>query len=311
MDKMEPVFLCGALRTGTTVLGLMLRYHPQVIAPGEFDFLFDCISETGEFPQTDYYLNWLTESRIFQAHNLEVNSSESFKQNIDSMLTQLSKPEHLLCLNIHRHFSRIPLLFPNARYIHLMRDARDVARSSIGMGWSGNVYYGVDHWIETEKSWRELKPELKDEQYIEVKFEDLIAKPTEVLTAICEFLEIPYSSEMLNYNEGTTYSKPDMGLVRQWERKQSKAQVQLVEYKAGELMESQGYQLSGNAISKPNIFTRLGLSIQNRIFRMRFGVHHFGFVLFFAEKITRIPIFYRWHKKCVLKMNVLELKLLK
>jgi LPS sulfotransferase NodH len=311
MENKDPVFLCGALRSGSTVLGLMLRYHPQIIAPGEFDFLFDCVGENGEFPQTEFYLDWLVESRIFQAHNLTTDSSASFKQNIDSFVVQMSKPGQLLSLNVHRNFQRIPYLFPNARYIHLIRDARDVARSSIGMGWSGNVYYGVDHWIKTENSWGKVKSVLNEDQYIEIKFEELITDSKEVLTNICKFLGVEYSNQMLEYPSETTYSKPDISLIRQWERKQSKKQIQLIEYKVAQAMTSCGYTLSGYPIIKPGFMDKVWLYLQNRLYRMRFGIRHFGAGLYFAEKLTRFPILNRWHSDCVLKMNKLELKLLK
>lgn len=311
MDNEDPVFLCGALRTGTTVLGLMLRYHPEIIAPGEFDFLFDNLDDAGNFPDTQSYLNQLTTNRIFNAHQLNVDAGSSFEENIYSFISQLGNQGKLLSLNVHRNFNRIPFLFPKARYIHLMRDARDVARSSIGMGWSGNVFYGVDHWINTELSWDKLKPNLDKTQYIEVRFEELITRPEEVLERICNFLNLSFSEKMLDYADNTTYSKPDVSLTRQWERKQSRREVQLVEYKAGDMILSQGYELSGYAKIKPGIVERFVLLIQNKIFRFKYSVRHFGLKLYFLEKLTRIPVLKKWRPYCLLEMNKLKLKLIK
>ena len=47
------------------------------------------------------------------------------------------------------------------RYIHLLRDPRDVALSTILMGLAGNTYLGVDLWVETEKSWDQLASKLQ------------------------------------------------------------------------------------------------------------------------------------------------------
>ncbi|MDZ7627639.1 MAG: sulfotransferase [Parvularculaceae bacterium] len=35
------VFICGALRSGTTLLRIMVNHHPQLSNPGEMDFLFE------------------------------------------------------------------------------------------------------------------------------------------------------------------------------------------------------------------------------------------------------------------------------
>ena len=58
-----------------------------------------------------------------------------------------------LSLNIHRNAHIMAAVFPDAKVIHLVRDPRDVARSSVGMGWTGNSYFGVDHWIGTERDY--------------------------------------------------------------------------------------------------------------------------------------------------------------
>ena len=136
------IFVCGALRSGSSLTHLMLDSHPQIKNPGEFDFLFDKITDEGVFPQINEYHEWLSSHRIFMSKSLVIDKMLSFPELIDSFINQLNESEHLLALNVHRGFDRIHYLFPNAKYIHLIRDPRDVARSSIGMGWAGNVYYG-------------------------------------------------------------------------------------------------------------------------------------------------------------------------
>jgi hypothetical protein len=61
---------------------------------------------------------------------------------------------------VHRHYDRLLRLWPEARFIHLVRDPRDVASSCIGMGWAGNVWTGVTRWIEAERLWDEVRGDL-------------------------------------------------------------------------------------------------------------------------------------------------------
>ena len=69
---MSLTFVCGALRSGTTVFRLMLNSHPEIANPAECDFLFDgCRSLTAE-PDLQEYIACLRTSRIFLAHELEI-----------------------------------------------------------------------------------------------------------------------------------------------------------------------------------------------------------------------------------------------
>ena len=222
------IFICGALRSGSTLTHVILDNHHEIKNPGEFDFLFDQISDGGVFPDVKKYQEWLSLHRIFQSKCLSIDSSLDYPELIDSFIAQLTQVSCVLALNIHRHFDLIPYLFPKAKLIHLIRDPRDVARSSIGMGWAGNVYYGVDHWIETEKSWKRLQKKIAPEQFLELRFEELILSPEIILQRICEFIGVPYSGSMLNYADNSTYSKPDPSLVYQWKKTLSKERFSML-----------------------------------------------------------------------------------
>src|SRR6185369_10561789 len=84
-----------------------------------------------------------------------VDRSLSYPQLIDSFLQQQrarsNKP--LVGATVHRHFDRLLRIWPVARFVHLVRDGRDVARSVIEMGWAGNLWTGCDRWIDAEQLW--------------------------------------------------------------------------------------------------------------------------------------------------------------
>ena len=63
---------------------------------------------------------------------------------------------------VHRHFERLRFLWPDARYIHLVRDPRDVARSVVQKGWAGNIYQASEFWIQAENCWDSLVPHLSE-----------------------------------------------------------------------------------------------------------------------------------------------------
>ncbi len=282
------VFLCGSLRSGTSLIGLMLNGHPNINNPGELDFLFDQIAPNGQLPDIEKYQNWLSTDRIFQTSNLNIDETLDYPDLIRSFIQQLAKPDSTLMINIHRCFDRIPYVLPNARFIHLIRDPRDVARSSIGMGWAGNVYHGVDHWIDSEHDWQQLQQKIAPSQYLQIRYEDLILSPAVVLAEICEFVGVDYDGNMLNYDQHSTYSKPDPALVAQWKTKLSTRQIQHVESKVQPLMEQHGYISSGHQLVRIGLIEKIQLKITNKLFKWRFAIDRYGFKLQAKDKLSTI-----------------------
>lgn len=307
----QPVFICGALRSGSTLLHLMLDHHPNIKNPGEFDFMFDLIKDDGSFPNLDDYHEFLGNNRIFKAKNLVIDASLTFPELLKSFISQLQQESKILALNVHRNFHRIPYVFSDAKYIHLLRDPRDVARSSIEMGWCGNVYFGVDHWIKTEHSWEKLEQQLKPGQYSTLYYEKLIEEPETVLTAICTFLNLPFSHQMLEYPQHSSYGRPDKSLIQQWKRKLSNRDIQHVETKAGDLMEQKGFQLSGLPKTQIGLLEKIKLAFQNKQFRVIFGIRRYGISLYASERLTKIFGLEKLHKEFVLARQEIDKKHLK
>ena len=215
----SPIFVVSPVRSGSTMLHLILDSHPSICNPGECDFFFDLSDGSSNYPDVGVYQKLLSTNRIFNAINLKIDDNLSYRELMGSFLKQLSTPKNLLTLNVHRNFQYIPGLFPEAKYIHLLRDPRDVTRSSIGMGWAGHVYYGVDIWIAAERSWGQLRSTLDEGQYMEVRYEELVTNPELTLKTVCEFMGKSYSKEMMDYAKHSSYKLPDRRLIYQWKEK--------------------------------------------------------------------------------------------
>jgi Sulfotransferase family len=246
-----PVFLVGSERSGTTLLRLMLDHHPEVAFEREFDFVVRQVSDTGVFPAVPGYLDWIATIR---APTYRLDRSLDYRDLVEGFLRQKQessggKPH--VGATVHRNFDRLRFLWPDARYIHLVRDPRDVSRSVVQKGWAGNVYRASEYWIRAESCWDSLVPNLKDEQAIEIHYEDLVMDTEPVLTDICCFVGVGYSEKMLEYRaDAPQYPPPDPRLVGQWKTTLSPRDVALVEVRTARLMESRGYALSGHRLPK-------------------------------------------------------------
>ncbi len=95
---------------------------------------------------------------------------------------------------------RIEEALPEARFLHIIRDARDVALSQMA------AYFGAQSAEEAAQKWvrrvnrgRHVGAKLR--HYTEVRYEDLVDDPEPVLREVCDFLELPWEPQMLAYHE--------------------------------------------------------------------------------------------------------------
>jgi hypothetical protein len=308
MSSSSPlVFLAGPLRSGSTLLTLMLDRHPRVIAPGEFDFLFDALGKDGGMraaqslpaAELDHALSvhrgYLAARERYDADGSSLERTRGFvaKYHQEGVC-------RLLCL--HRNFLSAHELFPEARFIHLLRDPRDCAKSAVAIGFAGNLHYGADPWLDSETSWERLRPKLAGDQFIEVRYEELVTDPVRELGRICTFLGLDYQPRMLDLS-GTTYDTPSARFASQWRRGMSPVDVEVVEQRVGSLMRERGYEPVGARIKLPMSRRPAALWLQNMLSRHQRRIRLFGCSLWLQEMLSRRLGLRSWSRAVNLKMH--------
>jgi hypothetical protein len=144
----EPFFVVGAVRSGTTVLRLMLGHHPQICRCDEFEYVTSAIAGRSGWPDTAEYVRDLPRHRDFRQSGFRIETSLPFPELARDFLVQRRSADarRLVGATVHNHFDELPRIWPGARYIHLSRDPRDVARSCVDMGWGGNAWSALAIW---------------------------------------------------------------------------------------------------------------------------------------------------------------------
>lgn len=284
----QPLFLVGSERSGTTLLRLMLDHHPEVAFEKEFDFVVTEVSDSGGFPPLDEYLEWIGTVR---GADYAIDRSLEYAELVNDFLRQKQaasggKPE--VGATVHRNFDRLRFLWPNARYIHLVRDPRDVARSVVQKGWAGNVYQAAEYWIQAESCWDSLVAHLTSDQAVEVRYEDLVTRTEEVLTEICRFAGVDYDEKMLEYGvDAPQYPPPVAALATQWKTKLSPRDVAMVEVRTSRLMRSRGYAPSGYPLPKVGRLKHALLLTMGRVRTLRTRLEIFGPGLVVSDVVGR------------------------
>jgi len=265
MPEAPPIFLVAAERSGSTMLRLMLTQHHDLAFAGEFDFLIDGISPEGRFLKRAAFMRAIELDRVFLHHGLTIPPDVNFVGIARSFLDQIgtAKPgARLVGATLHRNFDRILWLWPDAKFVHLVRDGRDVALSAMAMGWAGNMWQAIRKWVEVETLWRRMAIKLPAARQITIKYEMLVADPERELTRITDFLGVGFDQAMLDYPRHSTYGAPFTSSIGRW-KKADMSSVQAAEHRAAGSLLQNGYVLSGS-VRAPSLIRRLALRIQDR-----------------------------------------------
>ncbi len=266
---MKPfVFFFGANGSGTTLHRAIFDSHPDLAIPGESRFVarlavryqpnqFEPDRFVRDLEKDDRFANWgLDRAEIESA--LGDPPTGDYPEAVRRLYALYARKHDKgrygdkTQSNIH-HLPLLAELFPEARFVHAIRDGRDVALAhtdgtkieQVAMSWKRRVAEG-----------REAGADLGPDRYFESRFEELIEDTEGAVRRICGFIDLPYDPVMLTYYEragdivSTTavpdrhkdiYLPPTKGL-RDWRRELSDDQVARFEALAGDLLSDLGYE---------------------------------------------------------------------
>lgn len=215
---MPIIVVCG--RSGTTLLRLMLDAHPALAIPPETGFLY----RAAELSQQPSQMRQALFDAVTRHPPLALAWADfgidaaAFKQAIDAIepfsiaasyrafyrlhADRHGKPRYgdktpMYCL----HLQLISKVLPEAHFIHLIRDGRDVALSlretwfSSGPDVETQAAYW-QHWLQTGSAQGRQCP-----HYLELRYEDLVLRPGKSLRRVCDFIELDFDDSMLNYHQ--------------------------------------------------------------------------------------------------------------
>ncbi|MEM9838991.1 MAG: sulfotransferase [Pseudomonadota bacterium] len=273
------IFLTGSVRSGTTMLRLMMNSHPSICDFGEFEYSVKDAPATGWLDHETYKTK-IEADRHFSQLDLTIPEGADQKAcALDFWEQHRAKTDKpILSATVHSQFHRLPELWPDARYIYLRRDPRDVARSCVQMGWGGNTFAGASFWVDAEERLEKLQQQVAPENILMVRYEDVLENVEHELTRICEFIGVPYSDKMLTYPETSTYSAVDPSLSYQWKRKQSESDIRQTEALVGDRLQAAGYEPSGLPPLNLSPDVVLGLKVKNRVVRLQNAIKREGIV---------------------------------
>jgi Sulfotransferase family len=104
-------------------------------------------------------------------------------------------------------FDKIVDLLPEARLVHVVRDPRDVVASYTKMRWAPDDPLLAARWYKgIINEWFDVKARLNSDRYMEMKLEDLVERPDEMLRRVCAFWGVPWSDCLLETDLSKSHS---------------------------------------------------------------------------------------------------------
>lgn len=263
-DTLRPIFVVGNSRSGTTLVGRILGCHPTVFTFDELHFFEELWNPDGKpielSPAEAAYL--FAELLNIQRNGyLTRGKTADFISEADSLVSELQPPFSPLSIfaifldyeakksgktrpceqtpQNTLYIGEILQEFPEARVIHIVRDPRDILLSQ-KRRWkrpflADNIpkkeairYWLNYHPITISKIWQgninSVSKFSQDSRVKEVRFEDLVSNPQQIVTEICQFLDLTYSEELLavptigssNTRDDSVTSGLDRSKVQNW-----------------------------------------------------------------------------------------------
>jgi hypothetical protein len=268
-------FVVGCNRSGTTLLRAMLDAHPDLavppeayftlraLRPGSPDAPFAPAARLAEIEANRSFATWALPPgalagvtaappadpaelvravyRVYAEHHGKPRAGDKTPRNV-------------------LHVPTIAAALPEARFVHLVRDGRDVV-PSVREHLLGpeSLPATIDYWRDRVLAGRRAGATLGPDRYLEVRYEDLVADPEAVLPTVCRFLGLDYTPSMLDYPgraerliAGTWDARRHAGVgrpptagVRDWRTAMAPADLRLFDELAGDLLDELGYGRSG------------------------------------------------------------------
>lgn len=232
--EVPPVFIIGCARSGTTLLRLMLTAHPHISISSEGFYIFHLRSKLESYgdlsnqdnlkalyeniqfliadekylnpPRFDQFLAWV------ERHGVNLKSIITFYGTWEANFLG-KKTLSWWGDNAPYHAHHIPFfnsLFPDSRFIYMMRDPRDTCASSKTSLAGHTLDRAIRDWEKSLLHGLLAKVFLGPDRFTLIRYEDLVRNAAGQLAQICNFLNVEFSENMLRF-----YESPVAGAISQ------------------------------------------------------------------------------------------------
>jgi hypothetical protein len=284
------LFIVGCPRSGTTLLQRIVNSHPRIAVLPETQWVPRFFQEqtglTAEVWVTSHLIGRLIEHRTFPRLGISRQEVEallrgeeplSYARFVSGVFDLYGKAQAKPLVGDKtpgyvRKIRVLHALWPEAKFVHLIRDGRDVCLSALDWKrkaarmaslyptWTESPVMTAALWWEWHLERRRRRGQLLGRDlFYELRYEALVTRPAEECAKLCAFLGVPYDDAMLRFHEGRTRAEPGLSAkdawlpispgLRDWRTQMAPRDIEHFEAAVGDLLDELGY---------PRGATRLG-----------------------------------------------------
>jgi len=275
--RFAPTFLFGMERSGTTLLSMMVGAHSQIAVPlattGMWVDFAGCLDAFNQLSSREDVVRLVdairTHPRIVLwdaaldrdalLDNLPLGDYGAIVTRFHAEYARAKGKPHWANVDIAT-FDQMDVVnawFPDARFLHIIRDGRDVALSHQTMPYgAGNIAECAAAWANRTTTSAKMGRILGGRRYMTIRFEDLVLNPRRSLEGICGFLGVAFDESMLRYGEmvegkipedrrwlwPAITRPPQESKVGQWRKQMTRSQRIVFEGVANKALKAWGYE---------------------------------------------------------------------
>jgi protein-tyrosine sulfotransferase len=279
-QMLNPAFIVGVPRSGTTLLRVILDSHSRIAAAPETPWILGGYGAKVSFRDLVCGLidhNYgpvknmpgVTETLVLSGgREFLCKILESYVQTKHKDILVLKTPDDVQYLEF------LIKLFPQSTYIHIFRDGRDVACSAVNKKGSflsnqitgyGELNYenAMRRWHDWENKARIIFNDNKMLRHVSISYEDLVSEPQAALKRVCDLLNVEFEESMLDYaRQQHDYPAWEAGSfdvkartminresVGKWRNEIPRQDLKRLELKYGRFLQQLGYGLSDDDLN--------------------------------------------------------------
>jgi hypothetical protein len=194
----QPLFVCGMFRSGSTLVEQILAGHPDIAPGGELDFLPTLVrNELSPFPQALSHLG-ASAARMMAARYVDTLT----RLHPDARFVVDKRPDNFLYIGL------IKTLFPAARIVHTVRDALDNCLSLYFLHLDHGMPYALD-LLDTGHYYRQYQRlmahwrALYGNDIVDVEYDALVREPRPQIERVLGSLGLGWDERCLDFARST------------------------------------------------------------------------------------------------------------
>lgn len=221
---MSPIFMIGTQRSGSNLLRLMMNQLNEIASPHPPHILERMSPLMNKYGDLDNNINFellvndvcrLVETNPVEWVDMKLDRSDIISRCKNNSLmavygaiydqyAELKGANTWCCKSLANinYINDIEAYYPDAKYIYLYRDGRDVALSfQKAVVGEKHIYNIAKDWTTSQEIALQLRNDVADKRFFAISYEQLTSDSENSARSLCDFLGVEFNQNMFEFHK--------------------------------------------------------------------------------------------------------------